>query len=200
MQSLSTNFFLAAFPFSIPDASHLRCMPIWCPRFSPCVEIRKRKQKQSRAWKHRYMRREDEQFEEALVTTAKENRSLKRQLALLEGGTSSALSELARERDEAVDATSEIKRRLEAAQKKIRSQEEDSDRSHELWAKDKDNWEEEKRKLERKIHVAEGRLKTILEEVAAYQANHQNGQQQPESEAEELSRESIHGHGSDTAS
>lgn len=145
-------------------------------------------------------RGEHEQFEEALVTTAKENRSLKRQLALLEGGTSSALSELARERDEAVDATLDIKRRLEAAQKKIRSQEEDSDRSHELWAKDKDNWEEEKRKLERKIHVAEGRLKTVLEEVAAYQANHQNRQQQQESEAEELSRESIHGHGSDTAS
>ncbi|RDL38014.1 Uncharacterized protein BP5553_05447 [Venustampulla echinocandica] len=131
---------------------------------------------------------------------AKENRSLKRQLALLEGGTSSALSELARERDEAVDSSADSKRRLEVAQKKIRTQEEDSNRVHELWAKDKDNWEDEKRKLDRKLHVSEGRLKTILDEVAAYQANHQNAVQQPESEAEEASRDPLHGHGSDTAS
>jgi hypothetical protein len=134
------------------------------------------------------------------VITGKESRSLKRQLALLEGGTSSALSELARERDEAVDATNEIRRRLETAQKKIRSQEEDSDRVHELWSRDKDNWEEEKRKYECKVHVAEGRLKTVLDEVAAYQASHQNVQQQFENEVEDASRDPVHGHGSDTAS
>jgi len=130
-------------------------------------------------------RGEHEQLEATLVVTAKESRSLKRQLALLEGGTSSALSELARERDEAVDLNSDIKRRLETAQKKIRSQEEDSDRVHEQWARDRDNWEEEKRKYERKVHVAEGRLKTVLEEVAAYQASHQNGHE--ENQAEEVS-------------
>lgn len=130
-----------------------------------------------------------------LSDNTKENRSLKRQLALLEGGTSSAIGELAKERDEAVESSSEIKRRLEAAQKKIRSQEEDADRVHELWARDKDTWEDERRKLERKIHVAEGRLKTVLEEVAAYQASHPIN----ESEAEELSRD-PQGHGSDTAS
>jgi hypothetical protein len=145
-------------------------------------------------------RGEHEQLEATLVVTAKESRSLKRQLALLEGGTSSALSELARERDEAVDANFEIKRRLETAQKKIRSQEEDSDRVHELWAKDKDNWENEKRKLERKVHVAENRLKTVLDEVAAYQASHHNGQQHQEVEIEEASRDPVHGHGSDAAS
>lgn len=145
-------------------------------------------------------RGEHEQLEATLVATSKESRSLKRQLALLEGGTSSALSELARERDEAVDATSEIKRRLEVAQKKIRNQEEDTDRVHELWGRDKDTWEEDKRKYERRVHVAEGRLKTVLDEVAAYQASHQNGQQHPESEAEEASRDPVQGHGSDTAS
>ena len=142
-------------------------------------------------------RGEQEQLEETLLVTGKESRSLRRQLALLEGGTSSALSELARERDEAVDSTTEIRRRLETAQKKIRSQEEDSDRMHELWARDKDNWEEDKRKYERKIHVAEGRLKTVLDEVAAYQASHQNVQQQQlENEIEDPG----HNHGSDTVS
>lgn len=143
-------------------------------------------------------RGEHEQLESDLLTTSKESRSLKRQLALLEGGTSSALSELARERDEAVDSNAEAKRRLEAAQKKIRAQEEDADRSHQLWAGDKDNWEEEKRKYERRIHVAENRLKTVLDEVAAYQANQLNGQ--AESEPEEPSRDHGPGHGSDTAS
>lgn len=146
-------------------------------------------------------RGEHEQLESSLLATSKESRSLKRQLALLEGGTSSALSELARERDEAVDGNAEIKKRLEAAQKKIRAQEEDADRSHQLWAGDKDNWAEEKRKYERKLHVAEGRLKAVLDEVAAYQATHMNGHaQQVESEPDEPTREHGHGHGSDTAS
>jgi hypothetical protein len=129
-----------------------------------------------------------QQSEEATLTASKENRSLKRQLALLEGGTSSALSELAREREEAVDSNNELKKRLDAAQKKIRAQEDDSARVHDLWARDKDNWDDERRKLERKVHVAEGRLKVVLEEVAAYQASHQ----QPQSEAEEAPRDSTH--------
>ena len=144
-------------------------------------------------------RGDHEELDASLVATSKENRSLKRQLALLEGGTSSALSELARERDEAVDASAESKRRVETLQKKVRSQEEDSDRVHELWARDKDNWEEEKRKLERKVHVAETRLKTVLDEVATYQAQ-TNSHLSNESEAEEASRDPVNGHGSDAAS
>jgi hypothetical protein len=141
-------------------------------------------------------RGEHEELESSVLATSKESRSLKRQLALLEGGTSSALSELARERDEAVDSNADIKKRLEVAQKKIRAQEEDADRAHQLWAGDRDNWEEEKRKYERRIHVAEGRLKTVLDEVAVYQASHVNDQ--VESEPEDPSMD--HGHGSDTAS
>ncbi|KAI1176603.1 hypothetical protein F4777DRAFT_265629 [Nemania sp. FL0916] len=110
-----------------------------------------------------------------LSNTAKESRSLKRQLTLLEGGTSSALGELAREREEAVETSTEAKRRLEAAQKKVRAQEEDSQRVHDLWAKEKDGWEEERRKLERKLHVAESRLKTVLQEVENIEAARSNG-------------------------
>ncbi|TVY21718.1 Anucleate primary sterigmata protein A [Lachnellula arida] len=140
---------------------------------------------------------EHEDVETSLGATAKENRSLKRQLALLEGGTSSALSELARERDDAVESNNDMKRRLETAQKKIKSQDDDSNRVHELWERDKDNWQDDKRKLEHKVHVAEGRLRAVLDEVAAYQANHQNAQQQTESEAEEISRDPVQ---SDTGS
>lgn len=120
-------------------------------------------------------RQETESLQATLSSTGKESRSLKRQLALLEGGTSSALGELARERDEAVESAAETKKRLEAAQKKLRSQEEDSERVHREWAKEKDEWEEEKRKFERRIHVAESRLKVVLDELAAFQAAQANG-------------------------
>ncbi|KEY68943.1 hypothetical protein S7711_04609 [Stachybotrys chartarum IBT 7711] len=128
------------------------------------------------------------------LNTTKETRSLKRQLALLEGGTSSALGDLVRERDEAVDNSSETKKRLDAAQKKLRSQEDDSQRVHEQWAEERENWEEEKRKYERKLHVAESRLKVVLEEVAAFQSaqiNHANqpAQNSHESDVEESGKE-----------
>ncbi|KAH0600008.1 hypothetical protein MHUMG1_02799 [Metarhizium humberi] len=120
------------------------------------------------------VKEEHEQLQESLTSSSKESRSLKRQLSLLEGGTSSALGELAKERDEAVDSISETKKRLNLAQKKIRSQEDDSLRVHELWAQEKDGWEDERRKYERKLHIAESRLKVVLDEVAAYQANFAN--------------------------
>ncbi len=120
-------------------------------------------------------REEKDAVEQTLASTSKEGRSLKRQLQLLEGGSSSALSELARERDEAVDSSTDTRKRLEAAQKKIRHQEQDSQRVHDLWTQDKESWEEERRKFERKVHVAESRLKVLLDEVAAYQDAQVNG-------------------------
>lgn len=131
---------------------------------------------------------EQESLQENLVHTSKESRALKRQLALLEGGTSSALGELVRERDDAVESVTDARTRLDTAQKKIRNQEDDSRRVHALWAREKDNWEEERRKFERKLHVAESRLKVVLDEVAAYQTAQlsNNGH---ESEVEESGRE-----------
>ncbi|KAK3327315.1 hypothetical protein B0T19DRAFT_357663 [Cercophora scortea] len=141
-------------------------------------------------------REETESLQATVVSAGKEGRSLKRQLALLEGGTSSALGELARERDDAVETATEIRKRLEATQRKLRSQEEDSERVHRQWAKEKDEWEEEKRKYERRIHVTETRLKVVLDEVAAYQIAQTNGasrtngaQDGPESDVEEAALE-----------
>ncbi|KAK4144346.1 uncharacterized protein C8A04DRAFT_28037 [Dichotomopilus funicola] len=136
-------------------------------------------------------RQETETVQSTLLTTGKESRSLKRQLSLLEGGTSSALGELARERDEAVDSAAETRKRLDATQKKLRSQEEDSERVHQQWAKEKDEWEEEKRKYERKIHVAETRLKVVLDEVAAFQAAQAEGANGAGNGAESDGEESV---------
>lgn len=140
-------------------------------------------------------RDEEDDIHATLQNTAKENRSLKRQLALLEGGTSSALAELARERDEAVESAAETKRRLETAQKKLKLQEESAENAEGAWANDRNGWEEERRKMDRKIHVLETRLKTVLEEVAAsYMAmNDQPGQPIAEEDAEDKGRDSDTG-------
>ncbi|SPN97402.1 related to nuclear migration protein ami1 [Cephalotrichum gorgonifer] len=132
-------------------------------------------------------REEQETLQADLSAATKESRSLKRQIALLEGGSSSALGELSRERDDAVDSAAEVRKRLDATQKKLRLQEDDSQRVHDLWAKEKDEWEEERRKYERRIHVTETRLKVVLDEVAAYHAAQANGAQSgvPESDTEE---------------
>ncbi|CAK7264941.1 hypothetical protein SEPCBS57363_001337 [Sporothrix epigloea] len=131
-------------------------------------------------------REEQETLQESVVNTVKENRSLKRQLALVEGDTSSAIGELARERREAVDLAGETKKRLEVAQKRLRHHEEDSVRTHDQWAKEKEIWDDEKRKLERKLHVADSRLKTVLEEVAAYHASQIGGENGRDGDGDEL--------------
>lgn len=115
-------------------------------------------------------RTENEALNDSLSKYTKENRSLKRQMQLLEGGTMSALGDLAKERDEAVENLSDVRKRLEQAQKKVKSQEEEADRSHMLWDRDRQSWETERRNWERKVHVVENRLKAILNEVAAAQA------------------------------
>ncbi|EED21795.1 nuclear migration protein, putative [Talaromyces stipitatus ATCC 10500] len=113
---------------------------------------------------------ENEMMNENITKVTKENRSLKKQMQLLEGGTLSAITEIAKERDDAVENITDVRKRLEQAQKKLKSKEEEVDRSQSLWERDRENWDTERRNWERKVHVVENRLKTILNEVAAAQA------------------------------
>lgn len=101
-----------------------------------------------------------------LLQSNKESRSVKRQMQLLEGGTLSALNELAKERDDALSDLSDLRRRLEQSQNRARHQEEAADRTQAMWEKDKEAWLAERRHLETKVHIAEGRLKVVLGEVA----------------------------------
>ncbi|CCU82881.1 hypothetical protein/nuclear migration protein [Blumeria hordei DH14] len=115
-------------------------------------------------------RREHEAYESGMTTISKENYLLKRKLDLLEDGSSSALAELQREKKDVEESATEVKRRLEIAQKKLRNQKENDERTHNLWARDKDSWEEERRKMEYKLHASENRLMKALEEIAVYEA------------------------------
>jgi hypothetical protein len=114
-------------------------------------------------------RTESESLGENLSRATREARSLRHQIQLLEGGTSSAMTELARERDEAVENFSDVRKKLEQTQKRARGREEEVERTQMLWDRDRETWENERRNLERKVHVVEGRLKTVLSEVAAAQ-------------------------------
>lgn len=114
---------------------------------------------------------ENGQLNETLGTQVEEVRSLKRQMHVLETGTLSALGELAKERDGAVENLSDTQKRLEASKTKARAHEEEIERTHGLWDRDRQVWDDEKRNMERKVHVVECRLRTILNEVAATQAS-----------------------------
>lgn len=107
-----------------------------------------------------------------ITNQERELRSTKKQMQLLESGTLSALGDIAKERDDAVKNLADLRKRLEASKSNIRSCEEDARRTQVLWEQDKQNWDIEKRNMERKVHVTEGRLKTMIE-VTAVQANNQ---------------------------
>ena len=110
----------------------------------------------------------------AMAEQEKGGKSLKRQMQALEGGTLSAIEDVSKERDLVAETLAETRARLEASQKKVRSQQEDSERSHHLWERDQEKWEQERRNLERKVHVTEGRLRTVLTEIEASQEQQQN--------------------------
>jgi Meiotic cell cortex C-terminal pleckstrin homology len=112
------------------------------------------------------VRDENDSLHQTVASSSKETRSLKRQMQLLEGGTESALNELSKERDEALNDTADLRKRLELSQKKTRSQEEAVERIQMLWERERSSWESEKRGLETKVHIVEGRLKVVLSEMA----------------------------------
>ena len=102
---------------------------------------------------------------------ARETKSQSRHLLNLEETTVAALGEMAQERDTAVETLTEVRRRLDVSQKKVRSQEQDMTNIHEMHQREKQAWASERQKLERKVHVTEERLKTVLKEVAASQVD-----------------------------
>lgn len=113
-------------------------------------------------------RDESDELNGKLAASDKDRRQLKRQFQQLEHGTLAALEELAKDRDGAKSTCADVKNKLDAAQRKIKSQEEDSERRHAIWEKEKHAWETEKRGYERRVHITETRLKTVLEELAAH--------------------------------
>lgn len=107
------------------------------------------------------------QLNQTTQSQAAEVRSAKKQMHLLESGTLSALGELTKERDEALEHSGDIRKRFETCKNTLRLQDAEVQRIHGLWDQDKRTWETDKRNMDRKIHVADNRLRTVLAELAA---------------------------------
>lgn len=142
---------------------------------------------------------ENETLTRKLSHSTKEGRSVKRHLHQLENGTLAALEELAKDRDERKQAAEDLKDKVEKLEKKIKNQEDEEDRTLKLWERDRETWGNQKRVLERKVHVSESRLKNILAELAAEHAAEQEQHNGHDSEDEET-RDSGLGNDSDTNS
>ncbi|KAF2445896.1 hypothetical protein P171DRAFT_275429 [Karstenula rhodostoma CBS 690.94] len=133
------------------------------------------------------VRKENDTLTSQLATSTREGRAVKGQLQQLENATLSALEEIAGERDKLKEVNEDLKEKLNSAQKKLRSQENDSIRVHDMWTHEKEAWAGEKRSLERRVNISESRLKMILEEIAIHEEGRENDL---DSEGEGLPRDS----------
>ena len=114
-------------------------------------------------------RAENEQLTEDLRIQKAEVTSLKQQMQSLEGTMLQALEDIAEERDHAVENIADTRKRLEDSKNKVRTQEEDADKAHILWKKERQDWDEKRRKLESRVHIVEKRLKTMVVEMLTVQ-------------------------------
>ncbi|PIA95819.1 hypothetical protein CB0940_10750 [Cercospora beticola] len=109
-----------------------------------------------------------------LSESAREVRKAKQQVQQIEQGTYEAVEDLVRERDEARATLEELRAKFELAQKKTRQQDEDAERTQNIWENDKEAWDSERRQLERRIHVTETRLRAVVDEMNAQQSQTQS--------------------------
>ncbi|KAF1848502.1 uncharacterized protein K460DRAFT_75833 [Cucurbitaria berberidis CBS 394.84] len=144
------------------------------------------------------VRIENDSLSKQLSSSTKEGKAARRQLQHFENETLAAIEEIAGERDKTKEANADLREKLEAAEKKTRSQEDDSTRVHDMWAREKEAWAGEKRTLERRVHISEARLKLLLDEIALQEAAHEEAGL--ESEGEDVMRDNGAGTESDTAS
>jgi meiotic cell cortex pleckstrin-like protein len=144
---------------------------------------------------------EKDEVSDQLSHVEKDRRNLKRQFQQLENGTLSALEELAKDRDETKKQNEDLKKKVDDAHEKIKRKEEESDRTHAAWEKEQNAWETERRAFDRRIHITETRLKTVLAELeAAHQAHAQMQETFVSAEDDDNTKDSGLGDESDTAS
>ena len=110
-------------------------------------------------------RAENEQLTQDLKTQKVEVTSVKKQMHSLERDLLQALQGIAKERDDAVEKFIDTRRRLDESKKSLRAQEEDADKARALWERDKENWDDKRRKMEGRVHIVEERLKTMVAEM-----------------------------------
>ncbi|EME81137.1 uncharacterized protein MYCFIDRAFT_77058 [Pseudocercospora fijiensis CIRAD86] len=121
-------------------------------------------------------RNENDLLTAQLSERAKEIRKAKYQVQQIEQGTYDAVADLVRERDGALEALEDLRSKLEVVQRKTRQQDEDAERTQNIWENDKESWDNERRQLERRIHVTESRLRAVVDEMSLQQSHMQADQ------------------------
>lgn len=141
-------------------------------------------------------RAENEQLTKDLKTQAVEVTSVKKQMQSLETDMLRALEDIAKEKDNAVETLADTRKRLEDSRKKGRAQEEDVNRAHTMWEKEREDWDDQKRRMEGRIHMLEERLKTMVAETLVMQ---NAGQSKPEldNDMDEDAQNTWYGEGND---
>jgi len=150
-----------------------------------------------------------ESLEESLHQTKDENirlqreldkaKSLPKEMRLLEKETIAAVEGMAKERDSAAKNTADRRERLEVSKKKVRSLEEDAEKTHEIWEKERSGWRSERSKLQLKVQVVENQLKTMVDEMTKLELAAQDRLGR-ESELDESTKENTAYRGNDSFS
>ncbi|GAB7365787.1 hypothetical protein MBLNU230_g7121t1 [Neophaeotheca triangularis] len=132
---------------------------------------------------------------------SKEARLAKQRAEQLEEGTDEIVTVLTQERDAANGTLEDLRGKLDAAQKKLRRQDEDVLRTQVICEQDKESWESERRQLERRVHVTESRLRSFVDEMTSQRAlTEQELEQKNAGDDGETFKDSGVGAESDTAS
>jgi len=123
---------------------------------------------------------ENEALSEQISRHVREIRTAEHQVQQVEQNVHDAMDELVEERDAARQGAQELRSKLDLATKRVRLYDEETVRAQDVWENEKAGWENERRQLERCIHITENRLRAFVEERSAQQAaveaqNIQNG-------------------------
>lgn len=146
------------------------------------------------------VKNENETLSEQLSQHSKDVRKAKLEVQQIEKGTYDAVEDLVKERDVAITSVDDLRNKLDAVQKTIRRQDEDAERTQRIWEAEKESWDNERRQLERRIHVTETRLRTVVDEMSAQQAAAEAQQVRADEGAESQFKDSGLGHESDNGS
>ena len=114
-------------------------------------------------------RAENEQLTKDLKAQKHEVTSVNKKMQSLENDMLQALEGVAKERDNAFGTIAETRKHTEDSRKRIRAQEEDANKAQKLWEKDRENWNDKRRKMEGRVHTLEERLKTMVAEMLVVQ-------------------------------
>ena len=111
----------------------------------------------------------NQELTEDLKTQKAEVMSVRNQMQALENDMLRTLEDMAKERDNAVESIADTRKRLEDSKYKARVKEEEADKALALWEKDRQNWDDKRRRMEGRVHVVEERLKTMVTEMLVVQ-------------------------------